>query len=131
MGALKPISSKDKRMSDFFITLDKSDRICLNASLREELELTGNDLLYLFYDERERRIGVSKHCDDTSVEPFKFDKKGYTGAKGFLSWCEYDKPDGSIRLIFDGMEGDVYVFREPGRKNVSLRQDRNGNLDRY
>lgn len=128
--ALKPISKLDKRMSDFFITIDKSDRICLNASLRQELGLTGKVCLYLYHDEKERRIGISKKCDDSSVVPFTFDNRGYTQARGFLSWCEYDTKNGAIRLIFDGMEDDIYVFREPGRKHVALKADPNGNLER-
>lgn len=131
MGALKPISRIDKRMNDLSITIDKSDRICLNANLQRELRLTGKDDLYLFYDESERRIGISKSCEDENVQPFTFDKKGYTSqAKGFLSWCEYDTSNGAIRLIFDGMEGDVYVFRETGRKHVALKQAKNGDLQR-
>lgn len=127
---LKPISKLDKRMSDFFITIDKSDRICLNASLRQELGQSGGDCLYLFYDENDRRIGISKSCNDSNIIPFTFDNRGYTQAGGFLSWCEYDSKNGAIRLIFDGMDGDIYVFREPGRKHIALKADRNGNLER-
>lgn len=128
--SLKPISNLDKRMSDFFITIDKSDRICLNSNLRKELGHAGKDRFYLFYDEKDRRIGISKCCDDTSVVPFTFDNRGYTQARGFLSWCEYDNKNSAIRLIFDGMEGEIYVFREPGRKHIAFKADRNGNLDR-
>ncbi|MNN98736.1 hypothetical protein D3C81_2182000 [compost metagenome] len=74
-------------MSDFSITIDKSDRICLGANLRKELGIAGKESLYLFYDEAERRIGVSKQCEDSEVTPFNFDNRGYTPAKGFLSWC--------------------------------------------
>lgn len=130
MGALKPISKFDKRMSDLAITIDKNDRISLNTNLRKELGLTGKDTLYLFYDEGERRIGVSKQCEDPEIIPFTFDARGYTPARGFLSWCEFDKSNGAIKLIFDGMEGDVYAFREPGRKHVTLKQAKNGNLER-
>lgn len=130
MGALKPISKIDKRMSDFSITIDKSDRICLNANLRHELDLKGKDCLYLFYDEIDRRIGVSKQCDDESIVPFTFDARGYTSARGFLSWCEYNAKDGAIRLIFDGMEGETYVFREAGRKINVFKQAKNGDLER-
>lgn len=131
MGALKPISRIDKRMSDFFITIDKLNRICLNANLREDLGLSGKDNLYLYYDEESRRIGVSKSCKDKDVIPFTFDVRGYTQARGFLRSCEYENSNGAIRLIFDGMEGDVYVFRERGRKHVALKQAINGDLQRY
>ncbi|OZB90086.1 hypothetical protein [Paenibacillus sp. XY044] len=89
MGALKPISRIDKRMDDLFITIDKSNRICLNANLQKELALKGgNDELYLFYDEAERRLGISKSCPDKSVVPFTFDTRGYCSqAKSFLTWC--------------------------------------------
>ncbi|MNP51482.1 hypothetical protein D3C76_1458040 [compost metagenome] len=87
--------------------------------------------MYLFYDEKDRKIGISKHCNDPEIIPFTFDDRGYTQAKGFLSWCEYDTKEGAIRLIFDGMEGVIYVFRELGRKHVVLKADANGNLERH
>ncbi|GAB6990877.1 hypothetical protein [Paenibacillus pini] len=130
MGQLKPISKADKRMSDFSITIDKSDRICLNANLRKELGLIDKVSMYLFYDEDGRRIGISKQCEDESILPFTFDSRGYTSARGFLSWCEYDTTDGAIRLIFDGMESDTYVFRETGRLHNAFKQAKNGDLER-
>jgi|GEM_PF-6787978 len=131
MGALKPISRIDKRMDDLFITIDKSNRICLNANLQKELGLLGNDELYLFYDESDRRLGISKTCDDASVVPFTFDLRGYCSqAKSFLTWCGISTENGSMRMLFEGMEDNVYVFRTPGRTKNSFKQAKNGDLER-
>jgi hypothetical protein len=128
MGKFKPVSRIDERMSDISITIDKEKRICLNANFKRKLGIEKKGTLYLFYDEEDQRIGVSKQCKDSSVQPFNFDDRGYTSARGFLSWCEFNVEQGAIKLIFDGMEGEIYGFRIPGRKSMTLQQEKNGNL---
>jgi len=132
MGALKPISRIDKRMDDLFITIDKQQRICLNSRLQKDLGLTGNDELFLFYDESSRRLGISKICDDQSVVPFNFDVRGYCSqAKSFLKVnCLADENE-SVRMLYEGTEDGVYVFRAPGRTRNTFKQARNGDLERY
>ncbi|MEK4185635.1 MULTISPECIES: hypothetical protein [Paenibacillus] len=130
MGKFKPVSRVDERMSDMAISIDKEKRILLNANFKRKLGIEKRGSLYLFYDEDEQRIGVSKECEDDNVQPFNFDERGYTSARGFLSWCEFNVENGSIKLIFDGMEGNVYGFRIPGRKSLTLQQEKNGNLER-
>lgn len=130
MGKLKPISKTDKRMSDISITLDKQGRICLSAAFRKELKLEDKAPLFVFHDDEYGRIGIAQKCDEEGVEPHIFDSRGYCQAKAFLSWCGFNYKDGAIRMLFEGMEDGIYVFAEPGRRHVELKQGKNGDLER-
>lgn len=131
MGKFKAISKSFERMSDFTITLDKQQRVCLNTSLRRELDHQSGQEYYLFYDETEGRIGLSKYCgEEEEIEPYRFDERGYASASGFIRQTDFNTANGFIQFIFDGIEGDIYAFRLPGRKSVSLKQEKNGNLQR-
>lgn len=131
MKGFKAISSDDKSMEDLSITIDKQGRLCLNAGMRRELEAEDNKVsLYLFFDQRGRRIGLSKKSDDRNVQPFNFDNRGYCSrAKSFLLRNEFDYKSGAIQLIFDEHIDGGYAFREKG-SNYTLRQEKNGNLER-
>ncbi|QDY81910.1 hypothetical protein FQU75_00040 [Paenibacillus polymyxa] len=130
MGKLKPISKTDKRMLDISITLDNQGRISLNSDFRKEINMTGKESLYVFYDEDGQRIGIAKQCDAEDIEPHSFDGRGYCQAKAFLSWCGFNFKDGAIRMLFEGMEDGIYVFAVPGRRHVELKLGKNGDLER-
>jgi len=130
MGILQPISKTDGRNVGFSITVDKMKRVCLNAAMMAEIGINEKMDLYLYWDAEDRRIGVSKACQDTKVQPFKFDNRGYTSAKEFIHYCEIDVRDKGVKFLYECMEGDVYVFGQTGRRVSSFKQQRNGALER-
>jgi hypothetical protein len=131
MGALQPFSKFDGRTVGLAITADKMNRLCLTVGLQKLLGGNSSKYdLYIFFDQEDRRIGISQLCKDKNIVPFTFDNRGYTPAKGFLKMCEIDTRESGKTFYYEGMEGDVYVFSEVGRKKTTLRMERNGNLER-
>ncbi|UVI31188.1 hypothetical protein [Paenibacillus spongiae] len=130
MGFLQPFSKTDGRTVGFGITADKMKRVCLSASLMRELGVQDKTDLYLYWDSEYRRIGISKTCTDKNVVPFSFDNRGYTPAKDFIKYCEIDTSEKAVNFYYEGMEGDIYIFGQTGRRIQSFKQQRNGDLER-
>ena len=129
----KPISSEQKGVKGFLaMTIDKSGRIGLNSGLRQELGFKGKTKLFIYFDERERKIGISKECSDSTIVPFNFDARGCcNSAKSFLKQNEFEFQNGAIQLLFEGVEDGIYGFRIKGqRPQVDLKQEKNGNITR-
>lgn len=133
MGFLKPISKMDFRSNGLTITADKQDRLCFSKELQKELQLVKNDLLYLYFDEVERRIGVSKTPADDSHVPYVYndEKRGTAQAADFMRQCGIDTSEQSIKFLYEGKEKGVMVFRQSGvRRPQIFKQEKNGNLIR-
>ncbi|NJJ38575.1 hypothetical protein [Paenibacillus apii] len=129
MGKFKVISRTFEHMSDYAITIEKQQRVCLNAAFARELDHKQGNEYFLYYDDEDQRIGISKTAE-ANAEPYRFDDRGNASARGFIRQTDFKTEDGSIKFIFDGKEGDIYAFRLPGRKHVTLKQDKNGNLEK-
>jgi hypothetical protein len=131
MGKLKPFSKFEGNGVGLSITADKSNRICLNVGLRKVLGIEDNKVdVYVYFDEEDRRIGISKTCNDSNIVPFTFDNRGYAPGKEFWKKCEVDTRETPTIFYYEGMEDDVYVFGTVGRRRTSMRMEKNGNLER-
>lgn len=128
MGKFKVISRAVEHTSEFAVTLDKQKRVCINAAFARELGHKKGNSYFLHYDEEDQRIGISK--SGSGAEPYKFDERGNSSARGFIRQTDFNTNQESIKFIFDGQEGDIYGFRIPGRKHLALKQEKNGNLEK-
>ncbi|MEC0211850.1 hypothetical protein P4H70_23185 [Paenibacillus ehimensis] len=130
MGILKPISKYDKRTKGMYITADRQERITLSTELQKELDHTTGMALYLYFDEEDRRIGISKSGSAEHV-PYTFDKRGYSKVPDFLERCGIDTSEQSIKFIYEGTEKGIMVFRQVGiRRPQVFQAEKNGNLER-
>jgi hypothetical protein len=128
MGKLQPISKRD-RNTDLSISIYTDGRISLKTGLMKALDHKKKQSYYLFYD-FDNRIGISKESPDPNFIPFTFSANGECSAIEFLEDCEIPLPDKTVNWLYEGKEGDVYVFYRKGRHRISLAQDKNGNLER-
>jgi hypothetical protein len=129
MGFLQPISKEDGRTEGLSITVDKYDRVCLSADLKRQLGYQDKINLHLFWDPEYRRIGVSTSCTDQNIVPYPFDKKGYSTARSFIRRCQIVNEE-AVKFHYEGMEGNIYVFSQSGRRNNSFQMQKNGDLVR-
>ncbi|MGC4375784.1 hypothetical protein WD019_02415 [Fictibacillus sp. Mic-4] len=86
---LVPISSDQSRSRGKYITLDKFGRLMLSSDLRKEFNINAMyPYLHVAYDVENHRIGIQKpdlvRKSATGIEPFKFDKRGYTYARNIV-----------------------------------------------
>jgi hypothetical protein len=129
MGFFKPISRIDKRLGGLSITADKYERLCLSKELQKELQFVNGIELYLFFDDEERRIGITvqKQSDQT---PYIFDKKAYATASDFMERCGIDTSEQPIKFLYEGTEKGILAFRQVGiRKPQTFKAEKNGNLE--
>jgi hypothetical protein len=130
MGAFKPISKIDKRSGGLSITADSYDRLCLSKELQKELNATDRTEIYLFFDEEDRRIGLTLKAVPDHV-PYVFDKRGTVKATDFMERCGIDTSEQPIKFLYDGAEKGLMAFRQAGVKRPTrFKADKNGNLEK-
>ncbi|GIP38596.1 hypothetical protein J31TS4_18760 [Paenibacillus sp. J31TS4] len=126
--------SNDSR-AQVALTVDKMGRIQLSAGLRRKLGCENEEIeLILFFEQETRRIGITKEYPG-KIKPFRFDAdRGYSSVEKFLKENDIEYREGSVRYFYDGTYGGVMAFKaaqeykEPVK--TSLRQEKNGNLER-
>lgn len=129
MGKLQPISKRDNRTKGVSFTIGVDGRMYLSRGLREVLNHTEKQSYYLFYDETDQRIGLSKPSPDDNIQPFTFNASGEGRIVEFVEDCEIQIPGKPIVWLYEGKEDDIYIFFLKGRKRTSFKQQKNGNLE--
>lgn len=121
----------DFRSVGMSITADKQDRLCFSKELQKELQLNKNIPFYLFFDETERRIGISLEPSSEEHVPYflQDEKRGTTNAADFMRQCGIDTSEQAIKFLYEGKEKGIMSFRQVGiRKPQTFKQEKNGNL---
>lgn len=129
MGKLQPISKRD-RNKGVTITIGVDGRMYLSQGFKDLIEHKEKASYFLYYDQTDRRIGISKTSSDNTIEPFLFNARGEGGVVSFIEDCEIQLPGEPLLWLYEGREDDVYVFYQKGRHRTSFAQDKNGNLER-
>lgn len=129
MGKLQPISKRD-RNKGVTITIGVDGRMYLSQGFKEAIEHTEKSSYYLFYDQSENRLGISKQAADDNIEPFIFSARGEGNVVSFIEDCEIQIPGKPILWLYECKEDGVYVFYQKGRHRTSFAQAKNGDLER-
>lgn len=130
MGKLQPISKRDKRTKGVSITIGVDGRMYLSQGCKEALKHGKKQSYFLFYDESDNRIGISKTHPDPNVVPFSFNASGEGNVVSFVEDCEIQLPGKPVTWLYEGKEEDTFVFFQKGRRQISFRAEKNGNLER-
>jgi hypothetical protein len=120
-----------------FLSVDGLGRILLSTGLRKRLESENKEtFLHLAYEQETRRIGINL-SQQKGIRPFPIDNRGYVqgkNVKNFLNDNDIDYSGGTVRYQYDGKSGDIMAFRAArpynGENATSMRQEKNGNLER-
>lgn len=130
MGKLKPVSKRDNRTKGVSLTVGVDGRMYLSQGLKQLLEHKEKTGYILFYDETDNRIGLAKEFADSNIDAFSFNARGEGVVVTFIEDCEIQIPGKPVVWLYEGKEDGVYVFYQKGRHKTSLRQEKNGNLER-
>lgn len=130
MGYLKPISRRAGKKESISFTIGLDGRMYLSSGLKKLLGHTEKQSYYLYYDEEEHRIGLSKGTRDSNIIPFNFSARGEGKVASFVEDCEIEIPGKPIEWLYEGKENGILVFYQKGRKHMRFKADRNGNLER-
>ncbi|WP_028562307.1 hypothetical protein [Paenibacillus pinihumi] len=130
MGKFKPVSKRNGRDKGISVTIGVDGRMYLSSGFKKILNHDGKKNYYLFYDDSERRIGISKETPDSNVEAFSFSATGECKVVSFIEDCEIHMPGKPVLWLYEGNEKGIYAFYQQGRSHIALRQEKNGNLER-
>lgn len=129
------IPYSNNEASRMTLLVDRYARVQLNTALQKRLKNHDEDLeVVLFFEPETRRIGISTDYPKSHDTWLKVDERGYVGrSKSFLVDNDIEFAGESTKYFYDGTVNGVLTFRasvEGKRIRTSLRQEKNGNLER-
>ena len=130
MGKLQLIGKRDNRTKGVSITIGVDGRMYLSQGLKVLLQHKASAKYFLYYDSEDNRLGISSSHPDANVDAFDFNANGEGRVVSFVEDCEIHIPGKPITWLYEGKEGGIFTFYAKGRKRTSLKQERNGNLER-